>query len=139
MSFDRNQLASMTLGALVELYNRHAEKPIRKFRDKPTAVNRVLDVLPEEEPSPEKVSNGTRSGIPTSLEREALKEVKEPREGSKRHALLLLLEDGATLEEVQNDARIGWDRRTALEGIRLLHSQCGYGLELRDGKLYATT
>lgn len=61
--------------------------------------------------------------------------IRLPRAGSKRALVVELFRgDGATVEGVQEAIveRFGeseaWDRRTALEGIRLVHHQCGFGL-----------
>jgi hypothetical protein len=40
-------LNSLTLAELVELHNRHAERRVKKFRDKPTAIARTTAVLPK--------------------------------------------------------------------------------------------
>lgn len=64
---------------------------------------------------------------------------KECKPGSKRATTLEMLKgDGATFDEVK--AKIGWDERTAYEGIRLLHSYLGYGIrETAGGKIQAFT
>lgn len=66
--------------------------------------------------------------------------VREIREGTKRHTVMLLLTrtGGATLEEVMETT--GWPERTALEGIRLLATYVGYGIEESDnGQIEAYT
>lgn len=46
-------LQSLPISRLVEIYNLHAERPIKKFRDKATAVARVEAVLPPKEETAE--------------------------------------------------------------------------------------
>lgn len=40
-------LSTLSLAQLVDLYNQHSDKPVKKFRDKPTAIARVEAVLPK--------------------------------------------------------------------------------------------
>lgn len=60
-----------------------------------------------------------------------LGEIKEHRPGTKRAKVIEMLTPGATLEQVM--AEIGWDRKTAYEGIRLVHFYLGYGIKTEDG------
>lgn len=46
-------IAEMSMKELVALYNRHAEKPVKRFADRKAAERRVREVLPAEEPAPE--------------------------------------------------------------------------------------
>lgn len=66
-----------------------------------------------------------------------LEEVRSHRPGTKRATTIDLLsrEEGATVEEVMEAT--GWSYRTALEGIKLIHSYLGYGLrEDDDSRIY---
>lgn len=56
--------------------------------------------------------------------------IKGHREGTKRAKIIALLSKGATVDECMKAT--GWDRKTALEGIRLLNSYVGYGLKEDD-------
>ena len=45
--YTEKQLSEMTSSAIVELYNSYADKPVKKFADKATAVKRTFAVLPQ--------------------------------------------------------------------------------------------
>lgn len=59
--------------------------------------------------------------------------IKPHRPGTKRACVIGLLKrpEGATWEEVMQAT--GWDRRTAYEGVKLVHSYLGYGIR-EDGE-----
>jgi len=58
-------------------------------------------------------------------------EIKPHRGGCKRARVVELLDrkEGATFEEIAADPVILWDVPTCKEGIKLIHSALGYGLE----------
>lgn len=63
--------------------------------------------------------------------------VQGHREGTKRAKVIELLgrPEGATLEEVQK--AVGWDAKTAYDGVRLLHTYLGYGLKTSaEGRIH---
>lgn len=125
-------LDAMKISELAELFNKITGKQIKKFKDKATGIRRVTEALkeaaPAKAPKAKKATGGPRVRKPFDIAPEA--EVTEPREGSKRCAVRDMLKKGATLETVMET--IGWDRRTALEGIRLVAKACGYGLTEND-------
>jgi hypothetical protein len=45
-------LTNLSLRELIDLHNQYAERPVRKFRDKPTAIQRTLAVLPRQAERP---------------------------------------------------------------------------------------
>lgn len=117
----------MTIAELVALYNEHAEKPVKTFRDKKTAVAKVKAVLPA---AAEKPKKDKRQAGAFNYPKEA--EIKAHREGTKRarHIELLNRPEGATVEEVMKD--IGWNRRQCVESFHILHNLLGYGLTTDD-------
>ncbi len=52
--------------------------------------------------------------------------IREARPGTKRARVVELLRAGTTLEDVQE--AIGWNRMTAIEGIRLVATKLGWGM-----------
>jgi hypothetical protein len=51
-TYTQQQLADKhSLAQLIELYNKNAKKPVKAFRDKPTALKRTWAVLQEEVPA----------------------------------------------------------------------------------------
>ena len=147
------KLETKSMSELVEIYNKHSEKKIKKFRDKETAIRRTLFVLSSTNKSSSidfsnqrRVSEERTNEILNNLQsnkksrRQPFEKprktiIKKLQKGTKREMLLCLLEgSGSTLEEVM--VEIGWDRSTALEGIRLMHTFVGYGLtESEDGRI----
>jgi len=138
-------LEGKTNAELTEIYNQHVAVPIKKFRDRATALERTKEALnlKTEEGSEEvaktktakkakkPVGEGKKRGRPvgprTPFDLPASDEISTHREGTKRATLIEMLKEGATIEEVMK--KIDWDRRTAFEGIRLLHKSLGYGLK----------
>jgi hypothetical protein len=49
-------LTELSLKELVALHNQYAERPVQKFRDKPTAIQRTIAVLPKEPEQPSRQS-----------------------------------------------------------------------------------
>ena len=47
-------LDNKSIKELVEIYNKHAKKPVKKFADKKTALKRVKEVLPKASAAPVK-------------------------------------------------------------------------------------
>ncbi len=143
-----DQVMSASLSDLANVYNELADKPIKKFKDKPTGQRRVLDILrkngllesdaPKAKAKPAKAkkaaaakSSGTGTRR-TDFNLEGAEEVRAYREGTKRAQVIDMLRKGATIEEVQD--AIGWDSRTAREGIKLINTYVGFGLaEDEDG------
>jgi len=63
--------------------------------------------------------------------------VKDHRKGTARALALTLLLKGTTLDRVMK--LTGWTHRQAVEGIRLINRQLGYGIkEDESGKILAT-
>lgn len=164
MTFPNNDaLATMDRNALTKLYNEGATekgaKVVKTFRDKATALARVIalrDGTKAPKGSRSKPKGGTgrkakangngtrktgggggkgRAHKPFDLP--ALKEVKEARKESKRAKLVEMLgsREGISVEEAMKE--FSWDRRTALEGIRLVHDLLGFGLkESAEGRIH---
>ena len=81
----------------------------------------------------------TRAARPMTFTLPGGSNVKPPRAGSKRARVLEMLQSktGATHAEVMS--KIGWDRVTAYEGIRLLSIHNGYALQQdSNGRIRAT-
>ena len=135
--FTSSQVEALTLRELTDAYNIIAESPIKKFKDKPTGVRRLLDALKAvgllSDGIVSKVKgksgggNGTRR---TTFNFEPMESIREIRTGTKREKVITMLRKGATIQQVQNS--IGWDARTAREGIKLIHTYVGYGLAEDD-------
>ena len=129
--YTTGQIASMSLNELALSYNTVAEKSIKRFKDKETGIRRVTELfktlgLIGAKKAAQKSSGGgggTRCG---AFNFPKAKEIREHRAGTKRATVIDMLRVGATFEEVQKS--IGWDSRTAREGIKLVHSCVGYGL-----------
>lgn len=142
------ELEKKSLAELTAIYNQTAVKKIKKFKDKPTGVRRVLAELANSPKAQDKTASTkstprkTKSGEikSPSFNLKARKDRSEIRKGSKRARVLQMLQrkNGATIQEVMSD--IGWDRKTAFDGIRLIHTKVGYGLKTDDnGRIRATT
>jgi len=121
------QISTMTLGELASAFNALAAKPVKRFRDKATAIRRLNDEIEgvkQDEAIEKHVAKRTRTFNYTyPLKDEGARPV---REGSKRARVIEQLRDGTTVEEVM--AENGWNERQAREGIRLIHTYVGYGL-----------
>lgn len=103
-----------------ELYDKLAGEKAAAAATKPPKPPRTAKV-----PKPEGEAKAPRAlafNLPLTAD------IKRPGRG-KRLAIFEMLQrkEGATFEEVQTAT--GWDRKTAYEGIRLLHTYCGYGLK----------
>lgn len=67
---------SMTLSQLVTFYNEHADKPVKKFRDRATAEKRCVELMYEKlkEPTVEVYDEAAEiTGAPTGKERPVMK------------------------------------------------------------------
>jgi hypothetical protein len=66
--YTRESLAQLSISKLVELYNAKSDSPVKSFRDKTTAVDRVLAVLvvfPPEDEAPDFSEDGDNPVDPT--------------------------------------------------------------------------
>lgn len=127
----RKEVAALSLGALTDLFNSHQAdetKRVKKMRNKASAVKAVCKILGIKGGGGGGSKGGGKGRVAALIDLKAKKVIVEPRAGSKREAVSVLLAngDGMTVEQVME--KIGWDRRTAREGIRLLHLVCGFGL-----------
>lgn len=163
-TFTEERLNGMNSMALVALYNAIArqlggehDKPVNRFSDKKTAVDRITKVgkLLEvrDQPTPRERSPERSRGTPRQEQpRGARKgremrfvfpvkgEIKGHRADTHRATLIKLLsqDEGATFVECQEAT--GWDKKTTYEGIRLLHYYVGYGMRQDDaGRIYLRT
>lgn len=139
---DRHNLQSKSLKELADLYNKLVpEKPIGKFKDKPTAIRRVEVVLdakggavaPEKKPKAAvteeraKTERKRGGGRKRNLFQVMAKtRIKPHRENTRRAEAVKMLTKGATLEELMEVTR--WNYRQAKEAVWLLHKHLGYGL-----------
>lgn len=145
---DNAGLNAMSLSAMLDLYNEHAEskgqKKVQSFRDKPTAWARLAALRDgtKPEPRPRKTSGSRKAAKAAKTKRPgrraanwdlaAAKTIRAPRPGTMRERIARMLsnENGATVEQV--NAQVGegkWTRRHTREHILLLHTSCGYGLK----------
>lgn len=156
-TYTAEALQEMTLPQLVDLYNEHAEKPVKKFKDKPTAVRRVQAVLPEPQPEPKKEKPEAEAPSKRKSTRimrfnfdpaDKIKEIRDP--NSLRGRVADLLKKGATFDQIEAtvlefDAWRGVEpknvTRRAYEVTRLLHYYVGYGLkhDVETGIIKLTT
>ena len=128
---------------LVELYNALSDNPVKKFADKATALKRTWAMVQEKGEAVAKRRGAPKRGY--TFDFSPKDEVRAPREGSSRAAVLALLVTGATFDEVMAATwgkRKGWDadkkRKTTYEGIRLCHLSNGYGLRQDEkGRIFA--
>jgi hypothetical protein len=140
-------LEEKSIKELTEIYNSKCDAAdrITKFRDKETAVRRVLEVLSgKQEGEKPKLRAKRGEGKRTKAKKEKAEKaegdnrrklfnlkpaskLKSIRPGTKRAKIVELLTEGATFEEVQKAT--GWDNRTAREGIILLNKHVGYGIK----------
>lgn len=144
-------LAAMTLEKLVEHYNSIVPESshVKSFRDKTTAIARVTAAMrhkaSEEGASAKKAKKEKAPKAPRAKRAEGEAgtgeprrkrfvlppkgEIKKHREETKRAKVVEMLGTGkgATFEQVMEAT--GWDRRTAYEGIKLVHAHLGYGLQ----------
>lgn len=135
---------------LVELYNRVTGKATTKFASRDRGVKQTWSALAEcgkrvdevredaeqEEAKPvvKKVNGAARQGRRMRFRFRPDGEIKEPKDGTKRAQLADLCRRGTTFRQIRET--IGWDTRTAYEGVRLLHFVHGFGLwheDLEDG------
>lgn len=125
------ELPEKKIPELVKLYNELSGKKLKTFKDKPTAIERVSELLAQRlPPAQSKTKGGVRRKKRMSYP--PMGEVKNHRAGTKRARVIQMLsrKRGATFAEIQDE--IGWDYATAYEGVKLLHTYLGYGLEEDD-------
>lgn len=118
-----------------------AAQPVEESKPAPSSKPKKPELAddagaPKDEPE-EKPKKGKKPPVTTSesprrvqFDLPAKKDIKPHREGTKRARVIELLSQkgGATFEEVMDDPKIQWDRRTTYEGIKLINTQVGYGL-----------
>ena len=133
-------LKSMSSKELVALYNKHASKKVKKFKDKATALKRVKSVLPKEKGTAakgERKKRGMHFVFPFSGE---VREVRSAE--SLRGQCVTLLKKGATFDQIQKlcasfDKKRGVTsesiERRAYELVRIMHHYLGYGLKHNEG------
>ena len=145
--FTLNQINDMKTAEIVQLHNRFATKPVKRFSDRTKAVLRTVKVLKESgemtngmikpqlvaKPEVKKPEVKKQKAADTTFNYDRKELIKDHREGTKRAQVILMLKEGTTLEKVMST--IGWDRRTARDGIRLVHTLLGYGLKNVDGTI----
>ncbi len=97
------------------------EKPAR------TKVGLIAQIEAAQKEKPAAPQSGKTRGRKLFNWDAAPEGVKAHRPGTKRaHVVETLSGDGATFDEIA--AHCDWDRRTAYEGIKLIHSLLGWGL-----------
>lgn len=155
------ELEKKSLKELADIYNANlpkGSKKIKTFKDKPTAVKRVIGALGAASGKKGKAASvsatkGPKSGRPSAADVEVAgksgrggrergpfnfkpkKKIKTHRvnDTSKRNMSIVLLKrkNGASFEEIME--KTGWNRRNSYEGVSLLHRSLGYGL-IEDAK-----
>jgi hypothetical protein len=147
-----DELNKMSLKQLLELFNTsNPPKQVKAFRDKGTALARVIALRDGTKAAPrprktaaakpaKKAKKAKTEGVGRTrkpFDLPARKEIKEARPETKRADVVAMLgsPSGATVEEVMEKQK--WNRREALEGIRLLHKLLGFGLrESAEGRIH---
>ncbi|MCR9278666.1 MAG: hypothetical protein NXH85_11895 [Pseudomonadaceae bacterium] len=144
------KLIDKTITELVELHNgMNPEKPIKKFRDKTTAINRVRalsdarsggltdfcqNAEQEGDVAVGDTHNVRRAGV-RAFNFPARAEWKFAREGCKRERLeqhMLQRENGATFNELfawATEQAFGWKPVDLADAIRLAHVKDGFGVQ----------
>jgi len=150
-------LEDKTLAELVALHNDlNPEHPIRKFRDKPTAVARVEALFEAIDTLPTAFSPNAHADVEMAIEVAAkpkrrgytfdakVGEVSWPQEGCKRYRLakhmLSLGNSGATFDALHAWAQeqgFGWKRNDLADAIRLLIRKNGFGFTTTSTGLIA--
>jgi len=139
-------LEKMSLAELTDIYNStRPPKQVKRFSCIPKAVKAVLKRLyaqarseadaPQSREKKRGVGSSGRRRTPLRLKPGAA--IKESREGSKRHALIEMLREGATLEDVC--AKMGWYRRLAREHVVLVNKAQGWGIAEDDAGVIRLT
>lgn len=120
-------LKDKTIAELTEIYNKHASKPVKKFRSKADALKKTRAAMKKAGGS-DGGGKGRKSQV---FGTEPDKEIEPPREGSKRDQLLKLLRgNGAKIETIEK--QFGWTRANAMEALRNLVNLHGYGLDQNE-------
>lgn len=172
MTVTLDNLYEKTIAELVELYNSKVDKPIKKFKDRPTAIRRVCKVFGLEEPGETTYTKSTKNGPAKQVEEEtadeevsvplsktkskktktrrstkiksksdpvetetggpiswpAGSEIKHHRGGTRRGTMIKMMSDGgATLEQLSKAT--DWDIPTVRANLRMINTQLGHGIE----------
>lgn len=115
-------LETLSSKELVELFNKYADKPVKKFADRATAIKRVQAVLPKKnEPKVKKIGAASDAAITRKAENRARKITilveGNPKRGTaaKRYDLYKngmtvgkYIELGGQLRDVTWDEKMGW-------------------------------
>jgi len=128
MKHSRKSLNDLSSKELVAIYNELSDKPVKKFRDKATAVDRTWAAVQANQ----EASKNSR----LSFQFPRKEEIKNHRANTMRARIVEMLQNGgATFDQIQEatwGTKKGWSpkkiRTTTYEGIRLVHYQLGYGM-----------
>ncbi len=128
-------LEKKSIKDLVAIFNANSKKKVKTFRDKKSAVRRVLGVLadsqkPAAKKTAKKAPRKTGEIRDPSFDLKPARKLADVRENTKRARVIQMLAKGATIQQVMST--IGWDRKTAFDGIKLLNTKVGYGLKSND-------
>lgn len=113
-----------TMKELLTRYNEVAAQvglpPRKAFKTKADAESQVAhaEALAAEKPRGGRKANFDYEPNPSG--------VKEARPNTKRARVVEMLRGGATLQAVQDE--IGWDRNTAIQGVKLVAVKLGWGM-----------
>lgn len=136
---------SLTLRELALVYNELSGSSIKRFGTKSSGVKRVWATVQAENAGPTKKNKDavptkksdpvpTRPGAEGVGRRKALQlssksEIKGHRDGTKRATAITLMKrtDGATFDEMMEAT--GWNYKTCYEGVKLVNTYVGYGLQ----------
>jgi hypothetical protein len=145
----KNELNTQSLGKLIEIYNKLAEKPVKAFRDKPTALERVwalgkADEAPAAAPKAErkervkkeKAPSAGRQRRPVDLAYSRTEENNSPRAGTAVDIAMQLWgrPGGATDEEVCEAT--GKSRGHVRGILRWCNKGFGYGFKQEGDKIF---
>lgn len=136
--------------SLVALYNKLTGKETKKFASREKGEAQVWRELERQQataavkaPQEPKAKKAPAAKATPKVRQPRFvfkkdKEIKPPRETTKRHTVLTMLrrQNGATLAEIEQKVWPG-DRKTTYEAVRLLHFQHGFGLRQDEaGRIY---
>lgn len=149
ITITREVIETMSGPELLRTFNELTGQSVKKFSDRKTGIARTIKALEATQnvvggPRPAIVDGAVKVSAPAKaapskpspkaskarrkrLELPARSAQKPHREGTNRAKLVQMLHRGATIEECME--KTGWDYRNTYEGIRILHTYLGYGLQ----------
>lgn len=134
----REDAEALTGPELVKVYNElRPDAKVKRFGDKKSAVRRVMEALKvategrrtvkKKKTGAQATGTGKTRGRKKTFNLKKRAIIKGHRPNTKRAILIDLLSTGATFAECQEAT--GWDYKTCFEGMKLLNTFVGYGME----------